>query len=178
MTDDDSGLWVQSDALPTGGYGATINVGADRAWTLNADQAARYALTCIRRATEAEHDAAVFSLLVDRLDLGPADAAQLLGRDLRPMRPPPDDTATAPLRFMPGVSHRSRAPFLAMFLDDKPIGQLDPAALRHHATSMLDVVVAAELDSTLARCLVEAVGVDDGIARAAVGSLYEHWPGT
>lgn len=67
---------------------------ADRAWVLTPDQATAYAVLCHRRATEVEHDTAVFRLLL-HIGMSPDTASQVITHDLRPDR---------------GVGHPPRAP--------------------------------------------------------------------
>lgn len=171
MTD---GLWVRSDVLPDGSYGVAINVGDDRAWTLNRDQAIAYAVACFTRATEAEHDAAVIGLLTATgMELRTAGAVVV--KDLRPDRPD-DDTATKPLRFIPSYGANSRRPFLVMQLDGLDCGELTTADLRDHAQAVLQCLAAVDLDAAFYRHLTGPVGLGDGQARAVIGGLADHWP--
>lgn len=173
------GLWVRSDVLPTGVYGVSINVGDDRAWTLPPDRAVRYAATCVRRATEAEHDAAVLSFLTAPskagLDLPDETAAGLIAHDLRPDRAI-DHSETEPLRFHVAIGARTRKPFLRMELDGNDAGELTPADLRDHAMGVLQTLAAADLDAALVRCMVSTVGTDENRARGMVEALQQHWP--
>lgn len=166
-------LWVRSEVLPNGTYGVGISVGEDRAWVLTRDQAVAYAVTCFARATEAEHDAAAFTLL-RAIGVPQPTAAAVVARDIRPSRPV-DHSATEPLRFIVQLGLRA-GPFLRMTLDGRPAGELTPADLRDHAAAVLNCIAAADLDANLRRVLVGQVGLDDERARAVVGSLADHWP--
>jgi hypothetical protein len=170
---DDEGLWVRSEVMPDGSYGVGLNVGADRSWALNRSQAVDYAVACYTRATEAEHDAAVFGLLT-HIGLPQRAVAALLVDYLRPDRPD-DHTPTHPLRLTVAIG-RTLRPFLKMELDGQQVGELTVADLRDHAAAVLNVIAAADLDAALLRVLVGKIGLDDGRARAVVGSLMEHWP--
>lgn len=165
---DHEGLWVRSEVMPDGTYGAALSVDSDRAWALN---------------REVEHDTAVLRLLTSKLGIPDNDAAALLTQDLRPDRPDTHD-ATAPLCFT-GAIGRARhprpdagayIPLLMMALDGRQTGQLSPADLREHAAAVLNVLAAADLDAALYRVLLAKVGLDDATARAVVDSLAEYWP--
>lgn len=172
------GLWVRSDVLPTGAYGVSINVGEDRAWTLTPERAVAYAVTCVRRATEAEHDTAVLSLL-QSVGVDKKGAQTLLTEDLWPDRFV-DHVTTEPLRFHSGVSRRRRTgelvATLRMDLDGQPAGELTTADLRDHALGVLKVVAAVDLDAALMRCLTVTVGTDHARAAQIVHGLKDHWP--
>lgn len=168
----EEGLWVRSEVMPDGTYGVSINVGVDRAWALNRDQAVAYAVTCITRATEAEHDAAVFAAM-RAAGIDVKVAGLFVVEDLRPDRPD-DDSATAPLRFRPALGLKV-GPFLMMDLDGSQAGELTPADLRNHAVGVLQALAAADLDAAARRALTGTMGLDDDRARAFVGSLANHW---
>ncbi len=174
MTPSHEGIWVRSEVLPNGTYGVGLNVGDDRAWVLTRDRAVAYAVACLARATEAEHDAAVFRMLTTQIGISETDAAAVLVKDLRPNRPD-DHTATEPLRFTVALGRRV-GPFLNMALDGRQIGELTPADLRDHAVAVLNVLAAADLDANLRRVLVGQFGLDDNRARQFVGALADHWP--
>lgn len=182
MTDDE-GLWVRSEVMPDGTYGVGLNVGADRSWALNRDQAVAYAVACFARATEVEHDTAVMRLLTGKLGIPAETAGQVIVRDLRPDRPGAHD-ATKPLRFLGQIGRAKHprpdagqyVPMLAMELDGKQVGQLTPTDLRDHAAAVLNVIEAADLDAGLLRALTGPFGLDEDRARAVVGDLANHWP--
>jgi hypothetical protein len=179
---DTGAVWVAAWALPKGGgYGVRIRVG-DLNWTMTPDRALAYAAAVIRAAVTAEHDAAVFGLLTVRLGLDVRTAGQVIAADLRPDRPPLD-ADTAPLEFRPGITvtepvaaPRGVRPFVGMWAGGKQIGQFTPADCRHHATSVLDTVAAADLDSAFRRLLVGPLDLDEARASQVIASLAEHWP--
>lgn len=172
------GLWVRSDVLPLGGYGVSINVGDDRAWTLPPEKAIRHAVTCVRRAVEAEHDTATLSLLT-ATGISDEDAQRLLTGDLWPDRVV-EHADTEPVRFHSGVARRrSTGEFVAtvrMELDGATAGELTTADLREHALGVLQVVAVVDLDTALMRCLVGRIGTEEHRARTIVDALQDHWP--
>lgn len=174
----ETGLWVRSDVMPDGTYGVALNIGEDRSWPLDRHQAIRYAVACYARATEVEHDAAVFSLLTS-IGVPQEAAAQVLASDLRPDRPEQHDD-TLPLEFVGALGRRRGTgeivPLLNIALDGQPAGELTPADLTDHAGGVLKALAAADLDAALHRTLVGVVGVPDGTARGMVDALAEHWP--
>lgn len=178
----EEGLWVQSWALPTGrGYGVRVNVDA-RSWTLGRDRAIAYATTLVQRATEAEHDAAVFRLFTERLGVPAKESAETLHLSIREQRAA-DHSATEPLELTAGVTLDEAVgaapavrPFIAMHLDGAQVGQLTPADARDHAIAVLGTIAAADLDSALRRALVGSIGIDEARASAVIASLSEYWP--
>lgn len=172
--DHECGMWVRSDVLPDGSYGVTISVGEDKAWTLARRRAERYAVACMARATEAEHDAAIYKLLTVRLGLEAQFAAAFIVQTIRAARQP-DDRATAPLRYVPSLTLAGK-PFISQELDGAVVGQLTPADLRDHTVGVLQVLAATDLDRRLHRALVGEIGLDEATALAVVGSLMEDWP--
>ena len=91
------GLCVRSEVLPVGGYGVSISVGQDRAWVLTRARAIAYAAACVAQATTAEHDCAVYGLLVDQMGLDESTAGAFVLQDLLPNRPTEHIDATAPI---------------------------------------------------------------------------------
>jgi len=173
-TPDEDVLWVKTEPDPDGKtYLTVINVG-DRAWALTPAGALRYAAACCAAATVAEHESAVYRLLTIKTEMPPEVVGAVIG-DLRADRPPPDDEATAPLRLAPGVSHRAGSPpFIALWLDDRQIGQWDPADARQHGMHVLEVTAGADLDAALHRYLVGTCEVPDGSARAMIEDLSNY----
>lgn len=172
MSDQGEGLWVSSEVSAGGAYVVGLNVGADRAWTLDEEGAVRYARAVLRVAHSADHDAAVISLLV-KLGGQTEKAAKLVGYHLRPDRLPFDHDATKPLRFEPGVNQKSR-PFVKVILDGQQIGQLTPQEAIGHAVGVLEVVATVDLDAALYQLLVGQIHLDEATARAVVGDLARY----
>jgi hypothetical protein len=169
MPDRDEGLWVSSEVSAAGAYVVGLNVGADRAWTLDEDGAVRYARAVLRVANSADHDAAVIKLLT-KLGIPAEKAAKLVGYNLRPDRPPFDHAATKPLSFVPGVNQKGE-PFVKVLLDGRQIGQINAPETMEHAVAVLGVAATVDLDAALHRLLIGQVNLDDGRARAVVGDL-------
>lgn len=167
-------LWVRSDVLADGSYAVGISVGEDRAWTFEGTEAVvAYATACFAHATEAEHDSAVFTLLLTA-GVPVSEIARLMLAELRPDR---DDgqVATKPLRFTPAAG--ARGPFISVELEDRLLGQISPTDLRDHAGGVLTSLAACQLDTKLLRVLMDTVGLDEEPARGLVTTLAEHWPG-
>jgi len=169
---ENEGLWARSDILPDGNYAVTVSVGSDRIWTLDRDGAIRYALTLLRAAQEADHDAAVFRALT-HAEVPPDAAAHGISKDLRPDRPPLDHDATAPLKVEPGVNEALQ-PFLKLSLDGKPFGQVGVDGAADHALGVLSAMLSVDLDAALHRWLIGTIGLDTPKAKAFVHSLIEH----
>lgn len=163
------GLWVISDVMPDGTYAVTISINGDTSWVLDPPGAVEYARTCVEAAQRAEYDAAIYKLFTRKLGLDHDSTVQMIGHDIRPDRPPLNDAATAPLRFVPGVNAKGEG-FMAIWLKDTQVGQLDPADLREHAMVVLEAPGAVDLDAGLLRALL-TMDIEEPIARAAVGDI-------
>ena len=182
--DNNGAVWVSSWAMPKGrGYGVRMRLGSTT-WGLTPDDAVAHATAAIRAAVTAEHDAAVATLLAGKLSVPLRDVAMLFERDLRPDRPDLD-AHTDPLLLRPGVAvdegvDRSRTfrPFVALHLadEDGQAGEFTPADCRHHATSVLDTIAGADLDSGFRRLLVGTLGLGEARASAVIADLGNHWP--
>jgi hypothetical protein len=171
---DGGGLWVRSDVLPDGSYGVTVNVGADRAWTLPRRAAEQYAVACHDAAVAAEHDAAVVRLLT-AMGMDLPLVGQFVAKDLRPGRPAERLQVLRGLRYLPGVTAQG-LPFVDLELAGDTAGQVSPVELQVHAAAVLACLAAVELDAALFRLLTGRIGLDPGRARQVVGSLGDHWP--
>ncbi|MGH9004145.1 MAG: hypothetical protein ACRDYV_13555 [Acidimicrobiia bacterium] len=165
--------WVSSDVAADGTYIVTVSIG-DRARTLDRDGVLAYVLSLVRTASAAAHDSAVINLFTARLGLPKETAATFVALELRPDRPEPDDEATYPLRFRPGVGERG--PFLHLYLDgrDEPIGQWDPADAHGHARHVLEALATADLDAALLRHLRGIAQVSEDSARAMIADLANY----
>jgi hypothetical protein len=172
-------LSVGSELLPDGSYGVGIAVGDDRAFVLDREQAVAYAVACIARATEADHITALMRLLMSlEVGLSSEQTAAFVSETLDGDNG--EHRATAPLQFMPGVSGARagddyRAAIL-VGLDEEPVGQMDPEALRLHGTGVLSCLALADLDAGLHRALREDLGLPERVARLLVSSLLQHMP--
>lgn len=172
MTDDRDAIWVQSDLAPDGStYVTAIHYDADQSRILTPETAYAYVNEVFRASVMAEHDAAVIrQLRATGVDL---EAAAQAVATMREDRPPLNDAATAPLRLVPGVSLRTGAGFLALHVGDRQIGQWDPDDARDHATNVLAVQTACDLDAAYRRFLIGSAGIEPDRALAVVGGLAE-----
>lgn len=162
-------IWVVSDVAPDGTYVTTVQASDDTAVVLNRKRALRYAMAVYTAVAYAEYDAAVLNQLVS-MGIGQEMAARCIA-DLRADRAPVDDAATDPLRFVPLVTATGRTPALYVDLGGRRIGQWTPADGRQHAGHVLDICAGVDLDAAYHRFLRGPVGLDDGRARAVVGTL-------
>jgi len=170
---DQPGLWVQSDVAPDGTYVVGLHHGEDRAWILTRDEAIRHAVAVLTQAERAEYDAAVITLLHNKLGMALADAVGFVASDLRPDRPPVDEPG--PLKVVPGVSPVDGLHgFLTLELDDAPIGQWRINDARQHAAAVLQVVAVVDNDAGLYRLLIGPVGLEEQRARAVVADISNH----
>ena len=165
-------IWVVSDVASDGTYVTTVQASADVAVVLDRKRAMDYVMAVYTAVGYAEYDAAVFRQLVS-LGIGNLHAAGLVS-DLRADRAPVDDAATDPLRFVPLVTAAKHEPGLFVEVAGRRISQWTPAEGRQHAGHVLDICVAVDLDAAYHRHLRGPLGLDDGRARAVVGSLGEH----
>lgn len=166
------GLWIISEPTPLGEtYIVSMNLD-DRAWALPPDDAYAWARYVMATATRADHDAAIVrQLLKTGLD---RDASVQLVRELRADRPPLVQ-GNQPIRLEPGVSSDGEfRGFVAMYVDDEQVGQMDPLQAQEHATVVLGVLETADLDSAYYRALRGTVGLGEGTSRAVVHDLVEH----
>ena len=164
-------LIIRSDVAASGSYIAVLELGRDHVHPIDAG---RYGHAVLAAAERADYDAAVLRQLTDK-GITADDAAAVIA-DLRRDRPPLDDTATAPLRFVPGVAQRDGRGFITLELDGAGIGQLDIDEARSHALHALGAGIAADLDAGYHHALRGIIGLDDHAARAAVADLAEYRP--
>ncbi len=163
------GLWIASDALDDGTYRAVLSLDGDRAWPLSSFKLKRYAMAAMWAACEAEYEAALFHQLIHQLAL-PRDVALHTVAEFRQTRPINQHADGFPVRFEPGVNVAGKA-FLTIVVEEIPVAQLDPAALKEHALNVLEQDVVAQLDTIYRALLVNIVGVDDQRAKGAVHTL-------
>lgn len=168
-------IWVKSDLLPDGTYVTAIHYSGDRSRILDRKTGLAYVSAIFAAAVQAEHDAAIIRQHIAS-GLSLKVAARTIA-DLRADRPPIDDAATAPLRLTPGVAARTKDAFLAIHVDGQQVGQWDPDDARNHATNVLQVLAAADLDAAYRRYLIGSIGLDVARAENIVTDLATHIPG-
>lgn len=171
MADQPTTLWVATEAAADGTYIATLELGDDLSVPLDRDAAIRHAMAVLTADQYAQYDAAAIDQLTGELDFALQDAVGLIV-SMRGDRPPLDPADTAPLRLEPGVSLTTRKAFVGIWLGDRQIGQIDSAAAMQHASYVLQVTIAADLDAAYHRWL-RASGVDDNRARAVVADIRD-----
>ena len=172
MSDDDT-VWIRTAPAPDGStYVVTLEIGQDIAVILDHDRALAYAYEVLRAVVTAEYDAAVIAQLKDK-GIPEATAVEVV-RILRLDRPPPDDTATAPLMIFPGVSRQTRKPFLRIDIDDKQAGEWTLEDARSNALAVLEAHAIADLDSAYYRAMTNLVQVPPEIGRTMVGELVNY----
>jgi hypothetical protein len=97
--------------------------------------------------------------------------------DLRDERPELSMAPVAPMVLEPGVNSQG-VPFIGLHLlkngKREQRGQLDCRQAKHHAMSVMEVVAGADFDGSYLRYLKGTCGVEDPIARAAVGGLAQY----
>lgn len=170
---DPDAVWIKTEpSLDGSTYVVTIEASEDRAVTLTPDRALRHASEVLSTVARAEYDAAVFAQMSALGNLEPEAVGQLI-LDLRRDRPNLDPEATQPLRLEPGVN-ASGKPFLALYLDDRQVGQWGPADARRHALGVIEAVHAADLDSGYYRALTGLVGLEEPRARNVIDDLIKH----
>jgi hypothetical protein len=177
--DDDGDLVVSLRSHPDadGVYRVQMELGPDDVIRLDEHNGLAWATYVVRMLVEAEYDAAVIAQMrATGLDL---DHAAALVTGMRQVRrgvradagldsPIPD------LTLVPGVSHRTRGPFLWLYRRGAPYGQWDPADAREHAAGVLEIIEAALLDEIYRRTLTDVAGFDAALAERVVHGLNEH----
>lgn len=173
LVDDDgrAGFWINTEPTLDGKtYVVTLSVSQDFIVTLTPTRATAYASALLAACAQAEYDAAVFAQVTKRLRLG-ADEAVLLVQAMRGDRLP---IHASGILFEPGVSERKKHPFVHFLKDGDHLGQMDVPSARRHALHVLEAPANADLDALYYRVLRGFIGVDEPLARAAVGNIGEH----
>lgn len=166
--DQTEGLWITSDPQPDGSYTLVLSVEGDRSRALTPDEAWRYGRAVFAVANAVDYEEAVYGQLLARGV--PQDAVLHLVAGMRAARPPFDDEATAPLRWVPGLNPEGKG-FIRLDMDERPIGQLTVEDARGHGAHVIEAVPNAELDAVYRALLVKTIGLSDREARAAVDLL-------
>lgn len=173
-----SDVWIhtQPDVLGET-YLVTVSVGSDYTQTFTPEEAVQYAHYLSTVLARAEYDAAVIKQLTSRGLEKPVAAHFVV--DLRDERPDLDDRWI--LVATPFVGFRTGLPGVTMSLNpaycggrDDELGAWEADQVRDHINHMLASPQAADLDAAYLRMLKGVIGLDDGVARAVVGSLDEY----
>ena len=164
-------IWVKTDCATDGTYIASIEINDDTSVPLTRDSAIRHAMAVLTADQYAQYDAAVIAQLTGKLGL-PLDTAAEAVASLRDDRPPLNPDDTAPLRLVPGVSMTTRQGFVGIWLGDRQIGQFDADSGAQHASYVLKVAIAADLDGAYHRWL-RTIDISDQRARAVVDDLRD-----
>ena len=152
-------------------YMVTLETSPDHIRRLSPSNARSYAEAVLRAAAEAQHDAQVF-LQVKEMTDSTEEAASMIVH-LRQQRPPYNDKATRPLKFLPGVSEEGK-PFLTVTdtsTQEIQVNQMDVSNARQHALVVLEAVRFAELDTGYCRQLTNHVDIPIASAQGAVDDL-------
>jgi hypothetical protein len=166
-------VWVRSLHTGAGGYRCAISLGegdGDILCWLTPDRAVRYATTLAAHIAAARHDAMVAAQL-RHIDADHTDVHAAVITQLRADRPKPDDTATSPLTYVPGVSMFTGAPFLHVYRGGKPAWQWTLAVAISHMSAVLTIAHGAPLDAAYRRLLIADVGATASMALDIVDDL-------
>lgn len=166
------GIWVQSDLLPDGTYVAAIHHDDDSSRVLDRQTGLAYAAEIFTAATYSEYDAAVIRQLT-AAGVSLQAAARTIG-DLRADRPPLDYAVTAPLRLVPGVAAKTGRGFLRVVINGQQVGQWTPDDARDHASNVLTVLAAVDLDAAYRRHLIGPLGLEVARAENVITDLGHH----
>ncbi len=165
----DGAVGVASEPTEDGAYVVTVHFGGDRSRVLGKGEAHAYAQEIIRAAAQADYDAAMINQLRD-LGFDTASAVEAY-TTIAATRRPLNTEATAPLRLTPGVSATAGVGFMDVHFGQRFIGQWMPAEARSHATNVLDILAATELDEAYRRHLTDDVGISAARATEIVERL-------
>lgn len=163
-------IWVRSDIAADGTYVVAMETDQDTSFVMDRDTAVAHVFAVVDVAQRAAYDAAVIAQLTKTgVDL---DAAVELVAGIRADRPPV--VIPGPLELVPGVSQKTREPFLTVQVNGKPVGQWTVEDAEQHATYVLGAVAVADLDSGYYRALRGMLQLDEQRARNVVDDLANH----
>lgn len=166
--DEENHIWVRSDVRPDGSYGVTIDFTQDDSITLTDEKAIEYAMAILMTAHIAAYEAAIFAQF-RAAGIREIVVVQFIAESFRPTRNIPD-TGT-PLALIPGISQKTKEPFLKVMLHGKEAGQWDYADAISHARAVFDVTVVSGLDQKFYNTLAETLEMSEDKARAMVGGI-------
>jgi hypothetical protein len=174
-TPDGVPLEVASLLNPLGTYVCALRLGDDVLCVLDPERALAYAATATRALAYAEYDAAIMRQL-DAAKV-PIDMVAHVVRAMRDDRAPIGAAATAPLRYSPIVSSRTRNGMVNVRVSGRehqgrPLGwQWEAADVRQHVRHVMEVSAGVDLDAAYRTHLVGVVGLDEQRARFMVDEL-------
>jgi len=171
--EEDGSVWVSSEVQTDGTYRLTLTFNPDDSITLDDEQALKYALAILEAAHIAEYEATILAQFKSA-DISEGTAARFIADNFRPFRALPE-TGTA-LELIPGISQRTKKPFLTVLLYGVETGQWDFKDAREHAQAILDVIIVARLDQVYHGALSDRLGMPDEKARAMVSTMAKFRP--
>lgn len=159
-----------SEVMPDGSYGIVLARGEAVRW-LDREDVYLHAMAVMSATVRAEHDAAIFRQLRDKLGMDFQDAGHMLEM-VRRGRPPVDAQALQPLGLEPGVTQDGK-PSMVVFLGGHKIGQWDLTEARRHALACMELAEAVDRDNGYFTYLSEELELGEK-CRVLVGTLSEH----
>jgi len=166
-------IWVKSELLPGGSYNVTLDFTPDDSITLTDEEALQYSLAILEVAHIAEYEASILAQM-KAADISETTAARFIADNFRPYRHLPD-TGT-PLELIPGISQRTKQPFLVIILRGVEVGQWDFKDAREHAQAILDVICVARLDQVYYHSLADRLEMAEPQARTMVSLIGKFRP--
>lgn len=166
-------IWVISDVMPDGTYGAVIHFSPDLAYSVpGGADLGTYVTAVLSAAAAAKYDAAVLAQLT-RVSSAEA-AAEAVGH-LRKQRNQTEWRA-GPMTLTPGISAFDKKPFLRCAAGAQ-VWQWNPDDVLRHVGDVLQVAVGVADDTRYHRLLVDHISLDEPTARAVVGDLSSFFAG-
>lgn len=165
---DHEGVWVISDLMPDGSYGAVIQYGPDLARPITQAEATEYVAEVLTAGSAADYDAGVYKQLTGKLGSEPVQAASIV-HALRGKRGRDEYTAGL-MTLTPGVSALTGKPYIRCQAAAQ-IWQWSPRELLQHVTHVIQVTTGVENDNHYYALLTEFIGIDEERARNVVNDL-------
>jgi len=160
-------IWVISDVLPDGTYGAVIHFSPDLAHSVpGGGELGAYVTAVLSAAAAAKYDAAVLAQLTAITSAEAAAETMVLLRDRRNQT----EWRAGPMTLTPGVSVFNKKPFLRCAAGARA-WQWDPDDVLRHVGDVLQVAVGVADDTRYYQLLIEHIGLDEPTARSVVSGL-------
>lgn len=167
--EEENGIWIRSAPSVDGStYVVELSFNQDRSIVLDPTSAHEYASAVLTTVQYAEYDGAIIKQMLSR-DLEMENAIQLIA-DMRKDRPEVDFTKYAPFSLAPGVNGEGIS-FIVVKLDGEVAGQWTLEDARDHARTILEAVIAADLDTLYFKVLRNLVNLEEEVARNVVDDL-------